>query len=404
MSHDSKYDELNSDVSVKSHAKLSLLQTEEESKEQCFQINWKHVDVPIAAPLAVKQVEARSFADIIRVAKKTTIPKEVADVWGGYGFSDSYLDCYLPYLESNQSSLEVKNMVSCIAHELVNSQKQYDVPSILAALSAHGGVCNVQKEIGIRMVYAGMMDSMMEHMKANSLETRVLNILKRARVALSEEVAIEICKSLGYFNGFINSHYLVPLQNKMSKEIGIDFVPEPNPCSVNSSGEVEKFKEKYTAHRVIGMILSAVNDHKTIKYQECLEYLESIRPEGVDAYAYLNDFVFDMDTGKFTERAIKFLLWTMGVIELSPHGVKSLKAAEKSIEVNKGKIGRGRVSSSSNRKKSDGVKSRKSLATIGNNKVSGVEVGEPQSAVMPPTAFFVGVWLLAFAILYVAQG
>eukprot|EP00475_Leptophrys_vorax_P042853 TRINITY_DN80782_c0_g1_i1.p1 TRINITY_DN80782_c0_g1~~TRINITY_DN80782_c0_g1_i1.p1 ORF type:complete len:197 (-),score=42.70 TRINITY_DN80782_c0_g1_i1:36-551(-) len=169
----------------------------------------------------------------------------------------------------------------------------------------------------------------------------------------------------------------------MAKQIGIDHVPEPNPILVDSSGEVDKFKEKYTAERVVRLILSAVNEHKSIKYQECLEYLESIRPEGVDAYAYLNEFVFDMDSGNFTERSIKYLLWTMEVIQLSPQGQKVAEVVDKRINIKtKGKDMR---SKGSNRR---GERNRDRATSTQNH------------LVVRTAAIFVGVCVLAFSLLY----
>jgi len=92
---------------------------------------------------------------------------------------------YLPYIKT--AAEDVQNITKSIIHEIKTYTDKYDVPSIILALAQNGGVCNVQKEVGLRMVYASMTDSILQHINSESIETKILIILRNLRETLSEK-------------------------------------------------------------------------------------------------------------------------------------------------------------------------------------------------------------------------
>jgi len=161
---------------------------------------------------------------------------------------------------------------------------------------------------------------MLEHVKAGSVETKILSLLRKNRFALSEQVAMDICVEHHYYHkgSVLNSHWVTPIQNKIAKRIGIDEVPDPNGSALTSArDEYERFMELYTSQYILKSIHGAVNDStRLINYHDFVEYLETQRPADVDSYEFLNHFVFDMDTGKFRDDAIKFALSKMKILKV----------------------------------------------------------------------------------------
>ena len=55
--------------------------------------------------------------------------------------------------------------------------ENHEALGAVVLLAAHGGVCNVQKEIGIRLAYAGLAETMKSDCDENNPKNRVLRIL-----------------------------------------------------------------------------------------------------------------------------------------------------------------------------------------------------------------------------------
>jgi hypothetical protein len=338
-----KYDDLNALEQLRNCSDLKYFLLENEEKVSFFEVNPAHMTKTVAAPLTVKQTEGCSWNDILEIFAKTDISAEAFQLWKGYQEGHLFnskaevkgrLDTYTYYLTSDlRCAGDVKNMANCIAYEMKNFPEKYDAAGILMALGQNGGVCNVQKEIGIRMVYAAMMDSMMEHMKENSVETKVLSLLKKNRFVLSELVAEALIfngkKSVNVFN----SHNVIPVQNSLAAQIGIDHIPDPDGGSRSFDTAYAEFMKRYTLEHILKVIAGAVNDsHRLINYHDCVEFFEQIKPEGLDSYVYLNDFVFDMNTGKFTNAAMKYMLWKLDIIKVSEEALgKNTELLQKQI-------------------------------------------------------------------------
>jgi hypothetical protein len=338
---DSKYDDQVALEVLRSNPDIRVCLDESEEKKVFFEIDPTHMTKHIPAPINVDD-KGHKWSNLMLIYERSEMLQTTFDVWQGQfrGKKDlkHNLESYSTYLENEDSkcSQEVKKMVSCIVYELETFPEKYDATGIFIMLAQNGGVCNVQKEFGIRTVYADMMDSMMDHMKENSVETRVLNLLKKTRYALSEQVAVEIAiLNKVKYGDFVNTHYIVPVQNEMAAQIGIDEVPEPNPMSMNYAGDkIADFMKLYTLEHIVKVVSGALNDsHRLINYHDCVEYLESAKPAGVESYAFLNEFVFDMESGKFKEHAIKYMLWKLQILKLNGNGTKHLESLQNSEEI-----------------------------------------------------------------------
>jgi hypothetical protein len=248
-------------------------------------------------------------------------------------------------------------------------------------------------------VYADMMDSMMDHMKANSIETRILNILKKTRYALSEQVAINIYRAqYNYRAGYVNTHFIVPIQNELASKIGIDFVPEPNPSFMHHAGDkLDDFNALYTVDYIVKVISGALNDsHRLINYHDCVESIETIKPEEVDSYTFLNEFVFDMDSGKFKEHAVKYLLWKLQILKLGNAGNAHFKNLQntRDVEIKK-------TSKKPHKHHQKQLRHQEKKLEVQDSKIGSREEQETTSILLGP---FIGLWLLSASLLFVLSG
>eukprot|EP00475_Leptophrys_vorax_P007564 TRINITY_DN14794_c1_g1_i3.p1 TRINITY_DN14794_c1_g1~~TRINITY_DN14794_c1_g1_i3.p1 ORF type:complete len:356 (-),score=82.18 TRINITY_DN14794_c1_g1_i3:84-1151(-) len=312
-----------------------------ESSQSLFKVNQQHVKKDVPMPLSASEIKKYSFADLLSIHEETTYSDETLSMWGRRSSKATIrhrLAHYTDYLNNTQRSSEaVRSMISCIVHELKSSPEKCDVAGILLALGMHASMCDVQKEIGIRTVFAAMTDSMMHHMKANALDSKVLMLLKRDRSIVTEMVVRDVLidrklYDLSNVDRFINSHHIMPIQNQLSPFIGVDHVPEPNPMPLDCKTEdlLDSFWKKYDVEHIVKLIDAAMNDsHRLLNYQDCVDYFESIKPaEVADVHAFLSEFVFNMDSGKFNKKAIKLMLWKMDILELTEEGINAVQSLE----------------------------------------------------------------------------
>jgi hypothetical protein len=174
-----------------------------DEKRPVFEVDPNHMTRIIPAPISADD-KGYTWEDMMGIFDQTPFPESKFSLWNSaHYYTDEdrkralkpALDSYSHYLSNPFCSQDIKRMVSCIMSELLSFPEKSDATGIFMMLAQNGGGCNVQKEFGIRSVHADLMDSMMAHVKANSVETRILHLLKKTRYALSEEVAVRICKS-----------------------------------------------------------------------------------------------------------------------------------------------------------------------------------------------------------------
>ena len=172
------------------------------------QVRLEHMrdEVPlICSTDNIEGVEGNMLLELLD-ANKEAFSDEVLDMWRGWQdaklFSNvdtvrSKLTTIVEYGES-RASVDIKKRLRCIAYLLTASSKEFDIPSILLCLAQNGGVrnlcpcllelilvatqvCDVQKEVGVRMVYAQMTGNQAADNAALSLEGSLSQLLQATR-------------------------------------------------------------------------------------------------------------------------------------------------------------------------------------------------------------------------------
>jgi hypothetical protein len=273
----------------------------------------------IASPIkaeALKTYELEAFDTLIEQAELT---KEVFDRWLGYSESRIFSSAndvkyrystYLSYLKS--ANEDVQNIARSIIYELKTYPDKYDTTGIVMALAQNGGICNVQKEVGLRMVYASMTDSILQHVQSESLDTAILLLLKNLRETLTERCAEKILKAKG---NEMNTHYIITVRNRIAGSIGLNQINDVNAYTVDGNDFLLQFMNLYSVKEVVGCVRRALNDKpRKMDYLNVINYFEKIKPDDVEDFAFKQDFVFDED-GNFTDPAIKYMLMKLAIIK-----------------------------------------------------------------------------------------
>jgi len=304
---------------ILSHSYLSQFNTTDNSS---FKIVPFHLTKEIAAPISTKKLKRYQFkTEFDRMYKNAKLDNDLLSIWVGYhGMQLFYnktqvqdnLSTYPPYLET--ANEEIQNIARTIFYELKKHPDKYDLSSIVMALAQNGGVCNIQKEVGLRMVYASMTDSILQHVSSRSIETKVLILLRNLRETLTETVAkAYIMKTYSE----MNTHYIIPIRNKLSPHIGLNVIPDSSNCPAGEADYLGDFLKLYTVDEIIKCLRIALNDSpRKLDYLDVLAFLEKHKPEDVDEYEFKQEFLFDISTGYFSDAGILFMLTKMKIIQL----------------------------------------------------------------------------------------
>eukprot|EP01124_Arcella_intermedia_P009056 TRINITY_DN1583_c0_g1_i1.p1 TRINITY_DN1583_c0_g1~~TRINITY_DN1583_c0_g1_i1.p1 ORF type:complete len:317 (-),score=57.51 TRINITY_DN1583_c0_g1_i1:35-913(-) len=281
-----------------------------------FEINKAHMTLETPFPLSPEEISTSSIQDFHNLYHKSTLTHPMLTPWLDYCGNPIFsnidsvkykYDTYLPYLQT--ASTEVANMAKYIAYELNHNLTQYDLNAIILGLAQNGGACNVQKEIGIRVMYASMTDSMLQHMNSESVKTKVLVLLRKHRECLVDKVAVVegVC---------MNSHYLVTIRNLLAKEIGVSVIPDPNASAVPEGRDfMGVFLGLYTVREVVKVMKAALNARpRTISYHDVLNLIEESVPPGVDLHFFHDNYVFQ--EGNFTDLSVLLILCKLDVIQI----------------------------------------------------------------------------------------
>lgn len=297
-----------------------------DGKDQ-FEVNVEHMTRRIACPISAKNLSDVIFVELSEMGDACEFTEEQRSLWLGYGESPifsskdgvlSRLRTYTQYLESSATAEDTKDIARAIIYELKTYPDKYDRSSILLALAQNGGVCNVQKEVGLRMVYADMTDSMLQHMESKSVETAVLTLLKKSREAACEKVATSSIRKYNF--GGMNTHYLIPIRNMLAVRLGLEVIQDPNDSWCNrgdAEAMYQEFMRIYTVDYIKTVVRNALNvQPRVIDYHDCMDLFDSVVPSGVDAHEFKEQFVFDMETGHVTDGAVTLLLHKLNIIQL----------------------------------------------------------------------------------------
>eukprot|EP01125_Pyxidicula_operculata_P021813 TRINITY_DN8662_c0_g1_i1.p1 TRINITY_DN8662_c0_g1~~TRINITY_DN8662_c0_g1_i1.p1 ORF type:complete len:338 (+),score=57.45 TRINITY_DN8662_c0_g1_i1:156-1169(+) len=263
-----------------------------------------HEDIPTDLPSA--QV-------LLDVFKDTKITTEELDLWSNYsGYKlfesteslEHPIKTIIDYCESTTASTSdgLKHKLRLITDKLKNNE--VNRVGILILLAAHGGMCNVQKEVGVRMAYSFVTNSVKQEVEKQSLPTHVKKILKDLKETLTEKTYFDI-----YQNSVRNTHYLIPFRNELAPHIGLDVIPDPDPSFYQKFEEnwLQVFLQNYTPESVIRCINNNLNDEpRRIPYEPFVDYLKNTFPNEVDSYEVLLE-IFD-EKGKVSNGAIIHML------------------------------------------------------------------------------------------------
>jgi hypothetical protein len=219
--------------------------------------------------------------------------------------------CYAAGCCSNASDSTTNKLRMVV--QLIHVYQDEEKLPILLLLAAHGGVCNVQKEIGIDSAYAQLTRTCAEHAHRSSFPVYVLRVLRQKREQLVEAVFVEDCvrKHIA-----ANSHYLAPFRNFLADQVGVPKLSDPNAAPIEENGVQEciaRFWQLYSLDQVVAEVAAALNHSpRRIPYDTLVSWLEANVPQGCDTYAFLSAS-FDMH-GNVRAETIQHSLWCLGVL------------------------------------------------------------------------------------------
>jgi len=283
-----------------------------------FKVHNDHMTRTIEPPISPQVLSTYPIEVFDSLILNVKFPEDVLALWVGYSgerlFQSEndvqYRFCtYLPWLKVAPD--EIQNIAKSIIYEIKTHGDKYDIPSILLALAQNGGVCAIQKEVGLRMVYASMTDSILQHVNSESIETKILLMLRNLRETLTEQTAQNIIKARGMI---MNTHYIIPIRNKMAPSIGLTVIKDQDQYVIDDINHIDEFMQFYTVEKIVTCLRIALNDApRKLDYLDVLSFLEKHKPLEVDEYEFKEEFLFDVSKGYFTDAGIRFLLHKMKI-------------------------------------------------------------------------------------------
>merc|ERR1711977_34201 len=158
------------------------------------------------------------------------------------------------YAESNASA-ETRDRLRCVTHMLQTQDGQdVDAASVFFALAQNGGVCHVQKEVGIRAVYADMLGMMKGDLEAQGVPALCLRLAAAEREAIASEIAengVAIDSSVKKRN----THQVIPRRNVIAEQVGLPAMADPNAGRTPTGDEVTSmlahFHRLYSSERLV---------------------------------------------------------------------------------------------------------------------------------------------------------
>jgi len=201
--------------------------------------------------------------------------------------------------------------------QLLHSQDDDSKLPVLIMLAAHGGVCNVQKEVGVDAAYSQLTRTAAEHAERCSFETCLLRVLRDKREQVMDQLCVECCAQKFQGTRFVNTHFLAPFRNKLAEIVGIREMPDPNGMLIDITEEemseyLIRFWQLYSHDEIIAEVDRALNDMpRRIPYHVTISWLEENTPHGMDVYHFLSSS-FDLH-GRVCRAAISQVLCRLGI-------------------------------------------------------------------------------------------
>jgi hypothetical protein len=196
---------------------------------------------------------------------------------------------------------------------LLNGQDHAEKLPVLLLLAAHGGVCNVQKEVGVDAAYAQLTRTHAEHASRSSFEAYVFRILHEHREQAVESVSVEYCRRV---YGHTNTHILVPIRNSIAESVGIRTIPDSHGHVTTTDDMVAEltaaFWQQYSIEAILANISAGLNElPRRIPYDVLITWLEKNAPLGTDSYSFLSAS-FDV-FGHVCRATLEYALCRLGI-------------------------------------------------------------------------------------------
>lgn len=141
----------------------------------------------------MKILEAQTEEDVQRALEIVHIG-ETWNVLSCVKKARDALKTVVDYAESDKATENARCKLRFIGFKLEEDQqkkkadREYDAAVILATLAMHGGVCHIQKEVGINTVYSMIAENMKEMAQASELENVIQRMLRERRTRVVEDV------------------------------------------------------------------------------------------------------------------------------------------------------------------------------------------------------------------------
>lgn len=243
------------------------------------------------------------------------------------GAMKSYLQALVVYAASPKAAPDIEKKLKFVIKALDESKSENGNGfGLLPMLASHSAVCNVQKEIGVRLAYSSLMDSIKSDCDVNDPKNGILRLLYTCREMCLESL---YCAQMLNGNTSLNSHPLMGYRNALGMKIGLLEVPDPDTRNNATALHYEEcfFERFYTIEVMIQCILKALNESpRKLHYSSVVSFLQYHRPNLFrdDAEEFLFH-CFDSD-GLFTMGAVAWILFQMGVLTRAEGGEIDEKA------------------------------------------------------------------------------
>eukprot|EP01083_Nonionella_stella_P040969 111086_1 len=267
---------------------------------------------------------------LLEIYGSVSIASETLDMWQNYfgqtyntkGGLESPLRTVVEYAENGEPVRGTKNKLRFITFQLCSPDCEFDSAGLLVLLAYHGGVCHVQKEVGISMAYSLMTGTIRGEMDRQSMGHQVAQLLHKLKQLLIESMFLSEGRAM-------NTHPLLAYQNGLAPYIGLDRVPDQHQQPEAAGPDrVNKFFQFYSVEALIDVISLAINDTpRKIPYDTIISWLESHCPPGTDKYEFMSR-AFDTDSGHLTESAVVAILLSEGVLRVGDEAGVDYSGAE----------------------------------------------------------------------------
>jgi len=237
----------------------------------------------------------------------------------------SNLNSLVNYVNSPKAAPDIKQKLLFVVKQLRTNR---DALGCVVMMASHSGVCNVQKEIGVRLAYGAIAGVTHSEMDEQDPKNQTLRLLYECREMCIESL---YCAQVLNGNKSLNSHPLMGYRNAIHDKIGLDIVPDPD-TSNNAVAlhYVETFFERfYTLEVMLHCILKALNDDRKLHYNSVVSFLQYNRPAGeAEKFSDAEEFLYHCfdEEGKFTMGAVAWLLYKMEILCVAPDKTVDLEA------------------------------------------------------------------------------